>query len=170
MKPDFSDIRFTTIDNTVLSYWIQETGANYAIVWVKIPSISTTGTQLYLYYGNPGTESLSNGETTFLFFDQFDGSTVNTTRWAKSGDVTVSNSIATLNTVNEKLFSIPTFGSNTAMHARAAMNPSIWGIIGFGDDNNLAAFYSNYPTMGTYNGLNRVNGPFYPNFPFLWCS
>ena len=53
VKPDFSDLRFTTTDNTVLTYWVQETGSNYAVVWVKVPSISTTGTQIYLYYGNP---------------------------------------------------------------------------------------------------------------------
>ena len=52
VKPDFSDLRFTTIDNTVLTYWVQETGSNYAVVWVKVPSIPTTGTQMYLYYGN----------------------------------------------------------------------------------------------------------------------
>ena len=52
VKPDFSDIRFTTTDNTPIRYWIQETGSNYAIVWVKVPSIPTTGTKTYLYYGN----------------------------------------------------------------------------------------------------------------------
>ena len=102
VKPDFSDIRFTTTDNTPIPYWIQETGSNYAIVWVKVPSIPTTGTKMYLYYGNPYASSLSDGAATFLFFDHSVGTAVNTTRWTKSGDVTVAGSVATLNAADEK--------------------------------------------------------------------
>ena len=88
VNPDFSDIRFTTIDNTVLNYWVQETGSTYAVVWVKVPSIPTTGTQMYLYYGNPSAPSLSNGDATFIFFDHFDADSVNSDRLdARSGDV-----------------------------------------------------------------------------------
>ncbi|MDH7510119.1 MAG: DUF2341 domain-containing protein [Methanolinea sp.] len=65
VTPDFRDVRFTTTDNTVLPSWIQETGSTYAIVWVKVPSIPTTGTQLYLYYGNPSAPSASDGDATF---------------------------------------------------------------------------------------------------------
>ncbi len=80
MKPDFSDLRFTNPDNTVLTYWVQETGSNYAVVWVKVPSIPTTGTQVYLYYGNPSAPSLSNGDATFSFYDDFN--TLNPTVWS----------------------------------------------------------------------------------------
>ncbi len=71
VNPDFSDLRFTTPDNTLLNYWVQETGSNYAVVWVKVPSIPTTGTQMYLYHGNPSAPSLSNGDATFIFYDDF---------------------------------------------------------------------------------------------------
>ena len=43
VKPDFSDIRFTTGDNTLLPYWIQETGSTYAVVWVNVPTITPPG-------------------------------------------------------------------------------------------------------------------------------
>ena len=115
VKPDFSDLRFTTNDNTVLTYWVQETGSNYAVVWVKVPTIPTTGTQMYLYYGNPSAPSLSNGDATFLLFDHFDAGSVNSARWTKSGDVTVSGSIATLNAPDETMTSVPVFGVNTAL-------------------------------------------------------
>jgi len=97
VQPDFRDIRFTTTDNTVLPYWVQETGANYAVVWVKVPSIPVTGTQLYLYYGNPSATSQSNGDATFLFFEDFDGTTLNATRWGSSGSVSFSTGVVTLN-------------------------------------------------------------------------
>ena len=96
VKSDFSDLRFTTSGNTPMPYWVQETGSNYAVVWVKVPAIPTTGTQMYLYYGNPSAPVLSNGDATFLFFDHFDRGSVNSIRWTKSGDVTVSGSIASL--------------------------------------------------------------------------
>ena len=157
VKPDFSDIRFTTTDNTVLTYWVQETGSNYAVVWVKVPSIPIAGARVYLYYGNPSALSLSNGDATFLLFDHFDAGSVNPARWTKSGDVTVSGSIASLNAPDETLTSVPVFGVNTALSARASINPAVWGLVGFGDNNNLATFYANYPAPGSLNGLNRVN-------------
>jgi PKD repeat protein len=73
VRSDFSDIRFTTTDNTVLPYWIESVTSDSAVVWVKVPSIPATGTQVYLYYGNATAPSLSNGDATFLFFDDFTG-------------------------------------------------------------------------------------------------
>ena len=102
VKSDFSDIRFTTGDNTPIPYWVQETGSTYAVVWVKVPTIATTETQMYLYYGNPSATVISNGDATFPFFDHFDGGSVRSTRWTKSGDVAVSGSIASLNAPDEK--------------------------------------------------------------------
>jgi len=95
VNPDFSDIRFTTPDNTLIPYWVQETGSDHAVVWVRVPSISTEGTDLYLYYGNPAVSSLSNGEETFVFFDHFEGNGIDTAKWqlAGSGTRTVGNSI-----------------------------------------------------------------------------
>lgn len=54
-----------------------------AIVWVKIPEIPASSTQtIYMYYGNPEASSLSNGEMTFDFFDDFN--TFNTSIWGKT--------------------------------------------------------------------------------------
>ena len=78
VNPDYSDLRFTTPDNTLLNYWVQETGSNYAVVWVKVPSIPTAGALVYLYHGNPSAPSISNGDATFTFYDDF--TTLNPTR------------------------------------------------------------------------------------------
>ena len=76
-KTDFGDIRFTDSDGTtLLSYWIQEKiDSNYAIIWVKVPLIpaSPSTTNIFIYYGNASATSLSNGENTFLFWDDFSG-------------------------------------------------------------------------------------------------
>ncbi|MBP1928332.1 C1A family cysteine protease/subtilisin family serine protease [Methanolinea mesophila] len=81
VKPDFSDLRFTTLDNVPVPYWIQETGSDYAIVWARIPSIPSTGTQVYLYYGNPSASAVSSGESTFVFFDDFNDNHLDSAKW-----------------------------------------------------------------------------------------
>jgi PKD repeat protein len=94
---DFSDIRFTTFDgDTLISYWVESviTG-NYADIWIKAPSITTT--TIYIYYGNTSAVSTSSGDNTFELFDDFDGSTLDNAKWTSNNlTATLSNSIATI--------------------------------------------------------------------------
>jgi len=80
MRSDCGDIRFTDSDGTtLLSYWI-ESGINTANtrIWVKVPSIPGSATKtIYVYYGNPNATSASNGDETFLFFDDFSAGNLN---------------------------------------------------------------------------------------------
>jgi len=75
-RTDFGDIRFTDSDGTTeLSYWIEEkVDGDYAIFWVKIPNIpaSPDKKMIYIYYGNPEAITTSDGEATFILFDDFD--------------------------------------------------------------------------------------------------
>jgi hypothetical protein len=82
-KSDFSDIRFTDDDKTTkLSYWMEEmVPSNYAIFWVKINDDLDTAQTIYVYYGNPSASSESNGDSTFRFFDDFEGPSLNTSKW-----------------------------------------------------------------------------------------
>ncbi len=84
MRLDCGDFRFTDSDGkTELDYWI-ESGCNSpdTKVWVKVPFIPISETTIYMYYGNPLVQSVSNGEKTFDFFDDFkDGSD----KWIGSG-------------------------------------------------------------------------------------
>jgi len=93
---DFSDIRFTDTSDNVYSYWIESyTSGVSAKIWVKFTSLSTSNT-IYVYYGNSSATSLSSGDNTFLFFDDFTGSSLNTTKWtdtASSGTRSFSNSL-----------------------------------------------------------------------------
>ncbi len=85
MQSDGADIRFTQlIDGTTLSYWIQS-GINTAstIIWVKMPTIPTGSSDIYIYYGNTGASAVSSLANTFTsgsFTDPFtDTSKINTT-------------------------------------------------------------------------------------------
>ncbi|MGZ3607112.1 MAG: DUF2341 domain-containing protein, partial [Syntrophales bacterium] len=74
-KSDGSDIRFTSDDGvTLVPFWMETWDAvnHTASMWAKVPAVSTAGTTLYMYYGNSAAASVSNGNATFEFFDDFD--------------------------------------------------------------------------------------------------
>ncbi|MEM5806667.1 MAG: DUF2341 domain-containing protein, partial [Candidatus Aenigmatarchaeota archaeon] len=88
MRNDCGDIRFTDSDGrTLLNYWI-ERGCNSANtrIWVKVPNIPANSNKIiYLYYGNLNATSMSNGDATFIFFDDFRIVTsINTNKWIVS--------------------------------------------------------------------------------------
>jgi hypothetical protein len=85
MNSDFSDIRFTQADGTVLSYWVEEyTDSVEALIWVKISTLEVGSNVLYMYYGNSNSTSESNGKNVFIFFDDFDSTTLDQTVWGGS--------------------------------------------------------------------------------------
>lgn len=84
MKSDCGDIAFTDNDAvTDISYWL-ESGCNSAStkLWVKVPSIPSSSSTIYMYYGNPSATSSSNIRTTFMLGDDFNDNSINTTLWS----------------------------------------------------------------------------------------
>jgi hypothetical protein len=73
MRADFGDIRFTDSSGVnLVSYWVQSyVASTSAIFWVKVPSVPSGAGTIYVYYGNPGVSSASDGWNTFDFFDDF---------------------------------------------------------------------------------------------------
>ncbi len=87
-ETNFADIRFTTDGQSPvgLDYWIEEEIYDFsAKIWVEIPLIpaSPGTTSIYIYYGNPHALEVSNGDETFLFFDDFEDGTLDPTKWAE---------------------------------------------------------------------------------------
>ncbi|MBC7218609.1 MAG: DUF2341 domain-containing protein [Hadesarchaea archaeon] len=150
MKPDFSDLRYVW-ENTdgffVCSYWIENyiPGEN-AIVWVRLPADVTLGanastTNLKQYYGNPYATSQSSADAAFLLYDDFLGTSLDTTKWqaftcgvSGTNSVTVSNGILSLrsgpsssgSSTEQNVVSINSFScSNTILTAR--INNPNWG-------------------------------------------
>jgi len=127
-KTDFGDIRFTRSDGaTLLDYWMEsKVDSDNAVFWVEVADdLSTNPVTIYIYYGNATATTTSNGANTFLFFDDFLGTDIDTTKWSVSshtGTRTVSNSILTLTggeSQNELYVSIPTFGLNCMCEMKA---------------------------------------------------
>ena len=170
-KSDFSDIRFTTSDGvTLLDYWIESisgtTPNQLATIWVEFNSIGSTATTFYMYYGNSTASSVSNGTNTFLFFDDFSGSSLDTTtNWTQTaGTTTVAGSVAKVNlTGSSMIYTKNTFATDTAcrMLAKYSSNSSyLW----FGPrtaTDYAAGFYVNYTAAGVLNAVNRNTTPTY---------
>ena len=146
-----NDLRFTRADEvTELPYWIEFSDANTAKVWGKYNSIETTDTYFYVYYGKSGDTTTSNGDNTFIFFDDFPGSTLDIAKWDTSGggSVSVSDGLCTIIGGDRLILSKTNiFNNNTA--ARARMQTNRWdttaGMQQFGSQ--VTADWYNYVQM-----------------------
>jgi len=80
MQSDFNDLRFVEADGvTTIPYWVEsKIDGTSATVWLKLPASEIT---VYQYYGNATVASGSNGDAVFLIFDDFNGATLNTSKW-----------------------------------------------------------------------------------------
>ncbi|MCK4891675.1 MAG: DUF2341 domain-containing protein, partial [Candidatus Pacebacteria bacterium] len=68
VQSDCDDIRITDINGKLIPHWIEPTTCNTAAtkIWTKVPSISTSGDTVYLYYGNSAVDSKSSTADTFI--------------------------------------------------------------------------------------------------------
>lgn len=87
IESDGASIRFTDSDkNTLLDFWLHDFdySGKSAEIWIEVPTIEASSNKtIYFYYGNSSASSLSNGENTFLFFDDFDDNSINSTKWTE---------------------------------------------------------------------------------------
>lgn len=85
------DIRFQDGVDENLDYWVESYNSNYAIVWVKIPSIPAypATTKLNIFYGNRLASDGSNLENTFQLSDDFTG--LDAGRWSMINNTTINN-------------------------------------------------------------------------------
>jgi hypothetical protein len=80
MQTNFGDIRFTDSNNRPLPYYMESYNpSTSAIVWVELTTIPAGASSFYLYYGNSAATDTSDGANTFIYFDDFESGTLNTT-------------------------------------------------------------------------------------------
>jgi hypothetical protein len=75
-RTDFGDVRFTDDDDTtLLDCWMEsKVDSDEAVFWVKVADdLSTVNQTIYVYYGKADATTTSNGNNTFIFFDDFSG-------------------------------------------------------------------------------------------------
>jgi len=83
MREDYGDLRFFEEEWGIpLPYWIENRTSDNVTVWVRrLKPNDGTDNLIYVYYGNPRAMDASNGEATFLLFEDFSGASLDTTKW-----------------------------------------------------------------------------------------
>ena len=174
-KTDGSDIRVTSDNGTTLiPFWIEswDDVLQKATVWVKVPIIPTSGTTIFLYYGNNAATSVSSGKSTFSFFDDFE-------LWAEEGstgwaDITSTPDPAkadnTSAVYNGKLYVFGGYGANSSLFldevfeydpstnawtTKTDMPTARWGMVAV-EFNGLIYVFAG---QGTINNKNEVYNP-----------
>ena len=76
VKAISGDLRFTKSDGTtLLNFWVEKvegTSPNrVAYCWVKVADNLDNNVDIYCYYGNSNADDVSDGDGTFIFFDDF---------------------------------------------------------------------------------------------------
>lgn len=87
------DFRFTNSSGGVLDYWIESNTSTEATVWVEFDSIvngATNQSSFYIYFSKAGDTGASNGGNTFLFFDHFEGTSLDSSKWDEVNSPTIS--------------------------------------------------------------------------------
>jgi len=105
---DGSDIRVTDADGTTLiPFWIEnwDPGNQQAEIWIKTSNIPAGGSTAYLYYGNSAAASLSDGNSTFILFDD---DWTEAGIWTKVGSPFISNGIISF-AINQSITSIASY-------------------------------------------------------------
>lgn len=161
MKSDFSDICFAGPlnqgggnDTNLLDHWLESyVASSWALFWVEV-NLNILGaqdeSQFWIYYGNPTASSLSDGDATFLFFDDFNDGSINTTKWYHVySDGATTESGGTLNIVAdpagwEGYGAKYMFGENHAFGMRVITSDDNKDTCGFGVDDRS--------DDGSYNG------------------
>lgn len=124
MQADFDDLRFVDGDDTtVLDHWIEsKSDGYYANVWVEL---ADTGSDAYMYYGNPSATSESSITATMEWGDDFSAGSLNAAIWnqVSTSTITFSNgiiSIASTAAAYRGIASEETFGVGYIVRARAS--------------------------------------------------
>ena len=126
MQADFDDLRFTKADGTTLiDAWLEEkTDSTSANVWAEFPTTpaNTVTEDYYMYYGKSDAASDWDIGATFLFGDDFPGSSIDTNKWTVvNGTWTVANNVLSTSNTGD-LDSVMTYAGNIIVECSVQRN------------------------------------------------
>jgi hypothetical protein len=160
-RPDFGDVRFTWYNSTSgqeqdIPYWRENVheGAN-ATFWVKIPGIPAdpASATIYVYYGKSDVATTSNGDATFIFFDDFDDGSIDVAKWVNMRDAVESGGAFVGNGGNQRTWAGSTQTFSAPFEVRIKMRGSASGDFDSGIRVGNLYFISDYgvgnPIIGT---------------------
>ncbi|RMG58907.1 MAG: DUF2341 domain-containing protein [Bacteroidetes bacterium] len=87
LQPDASDLWVVNADCEPLPFFLDSlTSASSNTLWVRLPAVPAGGTVSFeLYYGGSASPHGPDGDSTFLFFDDFSGDSVDLDKWQPIG-------------------------------------------------------------------------------------
>jgi len=146
MQSNYGDLMFVDASGNTLYYTVMSGGPGYsgAGIDVKLLSLPSAGTTIYMFYGKGGVSypnAYNNGYSTFALYDTFPGSSINASIWSTSGTVSVSGGVCTL-TNSGALTSSAQFGQHYAAYITVAKSPfdnNSVGLVGFNGLNSQYA-------------------------------
>ena len=168
VRDDCADLRFTYLNSSdeeqKIPYWVENCGnsTTNSTVWIKVPSITTTGSIIYMYYGSNVSTSKSNASSVFEFFDNF--TNVDSSIWGSNAqNWESSNGIAypTESGTNSQLTATYTFLNSYATELRFRGNSSSGASgyyrLGDGSGTKNLILYLEPPNnrINLYNGANN---------------
>lgn len=166
---DGSDIRFYDEAGNKLSYWIEEWNpSGNSVLWINVLEAGTT--IIYLYSGNTEAKSESNGDATFIFFDDFND--LNYSKWfkypkPKDAEATISDGVLRfqdLSGYSSHLFSNATIPIGTRMIFRFKEE--------YTNEAKKLGWRPNAQRIGLYEGVSNENNSIYcydsDKFTDLW--
>ncbi|RLF66771.1 MAG: hypothetical protein DRN30_01535, partial [Thermoplasmata archaeon] len=92
-------IVFNVLAYSGIPYWIEhdENGNPTGNIWVRVNLTANQPKEFYVYYGSSTAPSYSDGDSVFEFFDDFEGTSLDTNKWdtpiSSDGSHSVSNSL-----------------------------------------------------------------------------
>lgn len=112
-QSDYDDIYFTDSSGNPIDYYREpDYTSSIGYFVVEVPTISkTTGADIRMYYCKSTATTSSNADNTFVFFDTFDGSSLDPTKWISVGAISVGSSSLFIDS-DASIRSISTFGNN----------------------------------------------------------
>ncbi len=87
LQPSLSDLRILDTNCNPVHFYIDSSATDSVRpFWVKVPALAAGETlPLELYYGNSTALSEANGDSTFIFFDDFEDNLVDPAKWEAIG-------------------------------------------------------------------------------------
>ena len=144
LKADCSDLRIINSTGQLVPLYVMPNTCNTSstILWSRRQFLlAGTTEQSYIYYGNPSANNIFNPKEVFEFFDDCNGTSMNTTLWdVYSGTVTVSDGMCQLvrSGTDIKFKSKVNFtGNEWALKYRGWHENTDWNAIGFFNSNGL---------------------------------
>lgn len=160
-----NDITVTDNDQTtLLDHWVEDLTVDPISMWVEVADDLASNVDICIYYDKSGESSASNDDNTFLFADDFPGTSLDTGKWTvDAGIPSVSGGILTL--LSSKISTQSTFGVSVAMRsqfrlptARGETGGPYGGEIGFKTDGTVRALIHSWRADYWYATVDNLAG------------